>query len=161
MENIERNTDLKSSRNSIPLLDKDHGYYASASVTNPVEDTFDFFQNQDHVRKVLEDLPEGINNFLELQLSTAEAVSPDEYRVVWNNIQKNARGNLNFLIKASPIKGGSIITIEAVLEGIKFKDESPSTLMNILLKRMKALLETGVLATTKGQPSGREELKLH
>ena len=161
MENIERNTERNSSHNSIPLLDKDHGYYASASVTSPVEETFNFFQNQDHVRKVLEDLPEGISNFLELTLSSAEAVSPNEYRVVWNNTQKSAKGNLNLLIKESPLKGGSIITIEAVLEGIKFRDESPSTLMNILLKRMKALLETGVLATTKGQPSGREELQLH
>lgn len=160
MENIENTTQRSAPHNSIPYLDKEHGYYASASVTNAPGEIYQFCQDSKNIEKVLRNLPGTVKNFLQLSLSSAEKVHDDEYRLQWQNNSSNAtKGTLTFLIKGSPFRGGSIITVEAVFEKIKFKDEGPSTLMNIFLKRMKGLMETGVIATTVGQPSGREELK--
>lgn len=39
-----------------------------------------------------------------------------------------------------------------------FSGEDPDTLAQTNLKRLKAYLETGEIATTEGQPSGREEV---
>ena len=39
-----------------------------------------------------------------------------------------------------------------------FSGEDPDTLAQTNLKRLKAYLETGEIATTEGQPSGREEI---
>lgn len=39
-----------------------------------------------------------------------------------------------------------------------FSGEDPDTLIATNLKRLKAYLETGEIATTEGQPSGREEI---
>lgn len=41
-----------------------------------------------------------------------------------------------------------------------FGGEDPDTLAKTNLKRLKSYLETGEIATTEGQPSGREEISL-
>jgi uncharacterized membrane protein len=38
-----------------------------------------------------------------------------------------------------------------------FQGEDPDTQAAVNLRRLKALLETGEIATTEGQPNGREE----
>lgn len=139
---------------SSPNLDRDHGYFASVSVTNQIEDVQKIFQDERNVEKVLTDLPEGITNFLNLRVESANAD-----RIVLVNESKLADGTLTFLLKEDGLHGGTIITAEALLQKIHFREEGPSTLMNIFLKRMKSLIETGEIPTTKGQPSGREELK--
>lgn len=159
MENIHSSVERAAATNSIPYLDKEHGYYGSATVTNGTEEIFTFCKDPRNVEKVLANLPKGTKNFLQLRLVVTERIGPEEYRLRWENRGAKApKGTLTFLLKPRPHKGGTIITAEAVFEKIKFKEEGPSTLMNIFLKRMKALMETGVLATTAGQPSGREEL---
>jgi hypothetical protein len=159
MENIESSTQRSAPINSIPYLDKEHGYYASASVTNAPDEIYQFCQDNRNIEKVLRHLPSPVKNFLQLNLASAEQIHNDEFRIEWKNNSNHAtKGFLTFLIKGSPLRGGSIITVEAVFDKIKFKEEGPSTLMNIFLKRMKGLMETGVIATTMGQPCGREEL---
>lgn len=158
MENIQNSVERSSSANSIPQLDKEHGYFGSASVTIEPSEVYEFCQNQSHVEKVLTNLPRGVKNFLELKLIGSEQIGPDEYRLEWENAKKFSKGKLIFILKGSPLRKGTILTAEAIFKNIKFRDDGPSTLMNIFLKRMKALIETGVLATITGQPSGREEL---
>lgn len=159
MENIQENTNKSNINNSIPYLDKEHGFYASASITTAPEDLFKFCCNSGNLEKVLSALPEGVTNFLHLRLISSEKIGPNEYRLQWLNDAENRRnGMLTFILKGSPLKGGSIITAEAVFSNVNFAKDGPSTLMNIFLKRVKALNETGVIATTTGQPSGREEV---
>lgn len=160
MDNIQQNVERSESINSIPKLDREHGYFASASVTNSPEQVVAICRNHEPLERVLADLPEGIQNFLDLNLINVEELGDESYRVAWENSPKSkVTGTLIFLIKPAPLRGGSIITAEANFEKIKFKQDGPSTLMNLFLKRMKAIMETGVIATTKGQPSGREEIK--
>ena len=51
------------------------------------------------------------------------------------------------------VPGGKITELIAKMRG-----EDPDSLAIINLKRLKAFLETGEIATIEGQPSGREEL---
>lgn len=147
-------------KSQVPLLDKEHGYYASASLTCSPEVVYQSCQNLQHVEKVLSDLPADLDNFLSLELVSAQEEGSNQFRIVWQNKKdQKISGNLTFLIKEAPYQRGSIITSEANFKKLNFKEDGPSTLMNLFLKRMKALIETGEVPTTKGQPSGREELK--
>lgn len=137
-----------------PALDNDHGYYSVVSLTNPKEVLEEFFSDPMNVEKVLTGIPSPISNFLDLELESADAD-----RVVYRNKNAHAPGQLIFLLQENQFHPGSLITVEAKLGNIRFRDEGPSTLMNLFLRRMKQLIETGEIATTKGQPSGREEIK--
>lgn len=141
-----------------PLLEKDHGYYNSQTILlDPVE-VFNFCQDSQNVKKVLSDLPVDVENFLELNLLSAEQIETDQYRILWSNKSK-VSGNVTFLLKKAPFDRGTFLSAEASFDKFNFKEDGPSTLMNIFLKRFKALMETGEIPTVKGQPSGREELK--
>lgn len=137
-----------------PALDKDHGYYAAISVTNPRQEVEDFCKSSANVEKVLSDLPGKVTNFLNLELDSVSAG-----RIVYRNRNKIAPGTLSFIVQENQFHPGAVISVDAKLEKIHFREEGPSTLMNLFLKRMKNLIETGEIPTTKGQPSGREELK--
>ena len=137
-----------------PALDRDHGYYAAVSLTTSRDDLETFFSDPMNVEKVLRGIDSPISNFLDLELESA-----NEDRVVYRNKNAKAPGDLIFLLQEDQFRPGSIITVEAKLGKIRFRDDGPSTIMDIFLRRMKALIETGEIATTKGQPSGREEIK--
>lgn len=137
-----------------PVLHRDHGFYAAISVTNTLTEAKKFFSDPANVEKVLKDLPEGITNFLDLE---AESLTGES--LVYRNRGNLADGTLTFHLKEDSYHGGTIITADAKLAKISFGEEGPSTLMNTFMKRMKNLLETGEVPTTKGQPSGREEIK--
>ncbi len=143
-----------------PLLEKDHGYFNSQTVLLDPEKVFSFCQDSENVKKVLTDLPVDVENFLDLRLVSAEQIENDEYKILWSN-KENSKfaGNVIFLLKKAPLDRGTFLTAEASFAKFNFKDEGPSSLMHIFLKRFKMLLETGEIASTKGQPSGREELK--
>lgn len=138
-----------------PHLDKDHGYFASATVTNSLNHVVTFCKDSSNVEKVLRDFPEAMANFLKLKLES-DSRENEGHRIVWSNSGK-ASGKLIFLLSPAPQKG-TIVIAEAVMDKLHFREDGPSTLMNVFLKRMKALLETGEIPTTKGQPSGREEI---
>lgn len=142
-----------------PLLEKDHGYFASASVTLMPEDIYQFCQNREHVVKVLADFPGGLEDKIDLSLETAENKA-DTYRVVFKTTEHSTvTGKLTFLINSAPLRRGSVISCDANFSSFKWGEDSPSSLINLFLKRMKALMETGEIPTTRGQPSGREEIK--
>lgn len=142
-----------------PLLDKDHGYFNSATVALPPLEIFHFCQNDQNLRKVLTDLPLDVENFLDLTLKSAEQTGTDEFQITWHN-RPGSRftGTLIFLLKKAPVERGTIVTTEARFNKINLRSEKPSNLINMFLKRMKSLIETGEIATTKGQPNGQEEI---
>lgn len=143
-----------------PLLEQDAGYYYSTTIVVSPEELFTFCQDERYLKQVLTDLPGDVENFLDLELSSQEALDPNEYKIVWRNKPESKfEGTFTFLLKQAPANRGTILTGQAKFEKINFQEEGPSTLVNIFLKRLKALKETGEIATIKGQPSGREEIK--
>ena len=152
-----------TSTSPMPRLDKEHGFYNSTTIAQPSEDIFIFCQNSQNVEKVLTDLPMDIENFFDLTLISAERTNETEFEIKWQNKpESKVQGTLTFILQKAPANRGTILSAIAVFKDLHWKDEEPSTLMNVFIKRMKALIETGVLATTKGQPSGREEItQLH
>lgn len=159
--NTQQEISLKS-KAPVPLLEKDHGYFHSATIAVDPDKVFEFCQDAENVKKVLTDLPLNVDNFLNLNLISATETASNQYKIQWSN-KPNSRlaGNVIFLITKAPSDRGTYLTAEASFDKVSFKDESPSFLMNVFLKRFKALMETGEIPTVKGQPSGREELKLH
>jgi hypothetical protein len=143
-----------------PLLEKDHGYFNSQTVMLSAEEVFSFCQDLENVKKVLNDLPVDVENFLDLNLVSAEQTEANEYKIQWSN-KANSKfsGNVIFLLKTAPMDRGTYLTAEASFAKFNFREEGPSNLMNVFLKRFKQLMETGEIASIKGQPSGREEIK--
>lgn len=157
MNQTEKVSQIKSQKG--PLLEKEHGYFNSVTIRLSPAEVFELCQDDGNVQKVLSDLPMDVENFLALDLISAENVGADQYKIIWENkSDTKIAGNLTFLLTEAPVDRGTILSAEADFRNFNFNDDSPSTLMNIFLKRFKALMETGEIATTKGQPSGREEL---
>lgn len=160
MNTTERELNKSESKGHFPLPEEEHGLFNSSTVRLEPDIVFDFCQKKENVEKVLADLPMGIDNFLDLTFVSAERTSQDQYEIKWKNKpESKVSGTLSFLLQKAPVDHGTILIAEAIFDNYNSKGQDPSDLMKIFLKRMKALLETGVIATTKGQPSGRDELK--
>jgi len=141
------------------LLSTEHGFFNSATIAQSPQDVFEFCRNNENVQKVLRDLPLNLENFLDLTLVKAEETDPNQFRIEWQNSETSkAAGTLYFLLSPAPLDRGTILIAEASFDIFDDDDSEPSDLIKVFLKRMKALAETGVIATTTGQPSGREEI---
>ena len=145
---------------SIPKLEREQGFYNSTTIAKSPTVIFDFFKDKKNVEKVLTDLPKEAVNFLELDLISSAPTGAEQFEIKWKNKPSaKVQGTLSMYFKQAPADHGTILSAVAVFDEIDWKDEEPSTLMNIFLRRFKALAETGEIATTKGQPSGREEIE--
>jgi len=71
---------------------------------------------------------------------------------VWFSEAVGKRGTVVRLSMMYTIPGGRFTELATKLAG-----EDPNSLIEINLRRMKALMETGEIPTTEGQPSGRDE----
>lgn len=71
---------------------------------------------------------------------------------VWFHEAPAGRGTIVCLSMNYSVPGGKLVELATMLKG-----EDPDTLALFNLRRVKAYLETGVIATTEGQPSGRDE----
>lgn len=144
----------------IKMPAKETGFYHSASVLKSPQFVFDFLQNQDNILRSLENLPADFENYLNLELIKAEAIDADEYEISWRNSEDaTVKGILNFHCQRASENRGTILLAQAIFDNFSTKEDDPSELIRFFLKRLKALMETGVLATTKGQPTGQNELK--
>jgi hypothetical protein len=142
-----------------PLVDKEKGYFNSATINLAPEKVFKFCQNEDNLKHVLTNLPMNIENFLDLELQSAQQAAPGSYKIVWQNKPHSKfSGNIHFFLKKAPVKRGTLVNLQAGFDKIDLSDDEPSTLINMFLKRMKSLIETGEIATTLGQPTGKEEI---
>src|SRR5690606_30724877 len=105
--------------------------------------------------------PEDIQNYLNLELVKANASDADEYEVIWENLEDSpVSGAISFHCQRAPENRGTILLAQASFSNFSSSDDNPSELIRFFLKRIKGLMETGVIATTHGQPSGREELNI-
>jgi hypothetical protein len=159
MNNAESLLNESKRTSPVPLLKKEHGLFNCSTINCSPARVFSFCKEAGNVEKILSDLPLGTENFLNLNLISSDQNASGVYQVQWENKpDSKATGTLIFNFKAAPMNRGTILAAEAVFDNFKIKDDEPSLLMNIFLKRMKSLLETGEIATTKGQPSGRDEI---
>lgn len=101
---------------------------------------------------------------------TAEIVEDIPYQLISWQSEKDSpittKGTVQFL--PAPAGRGTMVllAIDYLIPGgratellTKLSGEDPVTLVKTNLKRLKALLETGEIPTTEGQPSGREGRK--
>lgn len=143
-----------------PSLEKEHGFFNSQTINQLPGHIFSFCQEEENVEKILSDLPDGIDNFFDLALVAADQTAADQYEIKWKNKDTaKIQGSIAFYLNLAPTGRGTVLTAMATFDQFKMNAEGPSDLINIFIKRIKALIETGEIATTKGQPSGREELK--
>lgn len=150
------------SQSRVKIPDTSHGFFNSTTIALPAGDIFAFCQNEENLKKVLADLPSGMVNFFDLELSRSEQKTSENFELEWVNRPNSiTAGTLTFILQKAPANRGTILSAIAEFEKFHSNNEEASDLVNIFLKRMKALCETGEIATTKGQPSGREELKIH
>ena len=149
----------QKTRSLMPMADRDRGFYHSQTVFLPIEDVYDFLQKKENVEKVLSHLPEKIHDYLKLEFIGASEAQDGGFVVDWENAEDaKLQGTLSFVLKEAPANRGTYVAAVAIFDKFSWKDEEPSDLMNGFLKRLKMLMETGQIATTKGQPSGREEI---
>lgn len=157
--NTQKETHKSISKYQVPLPQMEKVFFNSSTILLPPEEVFNFCKDSYNVKRVLTDLPLDVNNFLNLKLISAER-NEDQYVIKWeNDPQTKVKGTLSFILQPAPVNRGTLLLAEATFNEFDANDEEPSTLMKFFVKRFKALMETGVLATTKGQPSGREELE--
>ncbi len=139
------------------------GIYHSNSVNKSPAEVFSFCKNEENLKKVLVDLPEKIKNFLDLEFVSASptTTSGEMFQVRWQNRKTtDVQGTLTFNLSPSSHGKGTVLIANAIFADYTMDNDEPSDLINIFLKRMKALLETGELATTKGQPNGKDEKEM-
>lgn len=135
------------------------GIYHSNSINQPVEEVYMFLQNKSNLTKALSDLPEKIKNFIVPDFSAADALDGERFQVVWKN-SAEPRGTLTFNLSPAPGGRGTIVIANGIFGDYTMDDDEPSDLINLFLKRIKALSETGQIATTTGQPNGKDEDEL-
>lgn len=131
--------DASYTSSSLPQLDRELGYFASATVTNSLDEIVSFCRNQQKLEKVLKNLPANIENFLTLRLESSAAEN-DGHRITWKNAGKSS-GKLIFLLQPAPRGKGTVITTEAVFDKIQFHLDGQISLMNIFLNRMKQMMD--------------------
>lgn len=159
LENQYRGESFKAPPITIP--DKEVGHYHSANILKSPQFVYEFLQNPENLKEALKNLPEDIENYLDLELIRANATDADEYDVTWENLEDNLiSGAITFHCQRAPENRGTILLAQASFSNFSSSDDDPSELIRFFIKRLKALMETGVIATTQGQPSGREELKI-
>lgn len=159
LENQYRGESFKAPPILIP--DIEVGHYHSANVLKSPLFVSEFLQNPENIKLALKNLPEELENYLNLELVKANATDADEYEITWENMEDNPiSGAITFHCQRAPENRGTILLAQASFSNFSKSDDDPSELIRFFIKRLKALMETGVIATTEGQPSGREELRI-
>lgn len=159
LENQYRGESFKAPPIIVP--EKEIGHYHSANILKSPQFVYEFLQNPENLKHALKNLPDDLQNYLNLELIKANASDADEYEVIWENLEDSpVSGAISFHCQRAPENRGTILLAQASFSNFSSSDDDPSELIRFFVKRLKALMETGVIATIQGQPSGREELKL-
>jgi hypothetical protein len=157
----EQNLKENWTKEKVPFFVRRQGLFHSVTVTNSPEEVFKFCQDSSIIEQTLEHLPLNANNILDLSLVSANQTQGDHYIVKWQNRPEfKFKGTLTLELRKAPYNQGTVITSIAEIHQFKSTDEEPSDFILFFLRRLKCLIETGVIATTKGQPSGRDELDI-
>lgn len=151
---------LNENKSSLPDLDLQKNIFNSATIALSPSEVYEFLKDSYNLERIFSNFPDIVENFLDLKLENSSSGGKDTYSLKWENRpDAKVQGSLSIFIEKAPANRGSYLTAIADFEGFSSKDKEPSDLIHIFLKRMQQLMETGQIATTKGQPSGREELQ--
>lgn len=161
-------TNLTSSETNFrPTVDsqfstqKYEGIYHSNSINKSPELIYPLLKDEAQLQKIFSDLPEDLKNFLDLEFVGSNSVGDGKYEVKWKNKgSAEIQGTLTLTIERGPVGKGSTIIANAIFGDYSMDSDGPSDLINVFLKRLKALSETGQLATIKGQPNGKDESEM-
>lgn len=149
----------KSVSRFLPVAPEE-GLFASMLINVDPEVVFTICQEKMSLEKVLEGLPYKADQILDLKLVSANRKDDGQFEIcLKNRPDSKLSGDLTLYIAEAYNGRGTLLSAEAGLDLWAPKSDSPSTLLNAFLKRLKALVETGEIATTKGQPNGNEEIK--
>jgi len=149
----------KSISRMIPVVPEE-GLFASMLINVDPEVVFTICQEEMSLEKVLEGLPYKADQVLDLRLVDANRNEDGQFVIrLKNKPESKLSGELTLFIGEAYNGRGTLLSAEAGLDLWKPKSDSPSTMLNAFLKRLKALVETGEIATIKGQPNGKNEIK--
>lgn len=149
----------KNTSRMIPVVPEE-GLFSSMLINVSPEAVFTLCQDEKSLERVVQGLPLKAEKILKLELEDARQGDDGRYEVRFKNHRgSKLSGELRLFIGEAYNGRGTLLAAEAGLDLWSPHSDSPSTLMNAFLKRFKALIETGEIATIQGQPSGREELK--
>ena len=150
------------------------------TIGRPVEEVFQFFRDFSNLPMFMKDLKEvrvlsaqkshwvvQLKNGLEADWDAEITSERANEMIAWKSVQGSdvdTTGSVWFT-QAAGGKGTVVsLSLEYVVPGGKLTEvitkltgEDPDSLAHINLRRLKALLETGEIPTTDGQPTGREE----
>lgn len=151
-------------------LSLEKGFFHSCTVRISPGRVFSLCTDEEIMDKVLRTLPEFIYKRIHLDQITRD-VDEKNLKISWTNkYESSLQFKANLYLSQAPADRGTYISAEAFFEVPKSKmlsdileidNPEPSMLVSILLRRLKALLETGEIATTKGQPNGNDEIESH
>lgn len=132
------------------------GIYHSNIINKPLAEVYAFCQRKTSLQEALLDLPEKTENFLDLEFVNSNAnANGKDFQVQWqNNKRAEKQGRLLFNLSPSLKGKGTVLVANAIFNDFDMENAEPNDLINILLKRIKSLCETGEIATTNGQPNG-------
>ena len=153
----------------------------SITIGKTPEEIFKFWRNFENLASFMKDI-QSIHTLTSLQskwvvklkngatvewLANVTGERPNEF-ISWKSVDGSpvqTEGSISF--EKAPKNLGTVVSLSMDYEipGGKFAElltmftgEDPDTLVITNLKRLKGFLETGTIATTEGQPSGREEV---
>jgi uncharacterized membrane protein len=150
---------------------------ASVTILKPQQEVFALFHNFSYLPRAMpeldriEDLGNGVHRWFakgeEAAWDTELVLDEAPDRIAWRARDEGVMSMVG-AFTFEPALGGraTIVSLKLYfpsamgrLVGLarKLKGEDPDTQAATALRRLKALLETGEIATTEGQPTGRDE----
>ena len=167
---MQENTQSAESAESLsrPLaLSLEKGYFHSCTVRLEPEKVFALCADENNLQKVIHTLPDFVRNRIELNQIDKD-IDEKNLKITWSNkshSQIHFRATL--ILSPAPVDRGTYLSAEAFFEAPRSKflsevldveNPEPSMLVSVFLRRLKALFETGEIATIKGQPHGSQEI---
>ena len=159
-------SDAEVSRPKVLSLEK--GFFHSCTVRIPPERVFSLCSDEKIMDQVLRTLPEFIYKRIYLDQITRD-IDERNLKISWTNkYDSPLQFKATLYLSQAPVDRGTYMSAEAFFEVPKSKilsdileidNPEPSMLVSILLRRLKSLVETGEIATTKGQPNGNDEME--
>ena len=149
---------------SLPKKEDDKCYHAITINRSPSE-VYTFCENQNNFDAFIREMELGYNWNVRLVKDPANrtiawhSTEHSEIKTlgqVWFSEAPRRLGTVATLVMDYSIPGGKLNELVA-----KFKGEDFDSMILTNLKQIKCFLETGEIATTKGQTSGREEDLIH
>jgi hypothetical protein len=161
MEALNNKVQNKLQPSMVNVPDLRSGLFQSITVNKDPGSVYDYLKTAKNIKNISTSLPKTVDNFLDLEFFSSQTLSPNHFEMKWrNSSEAKIQGDMTFRIEPGPLGKSTVISAEANFGKFTSKNEAPSDLINVFLKLIKAYLETGVIASTEGQPSGREEITI-